>query len=75
MKLKNIIIGNILQFISILKYSPIEVAKEKRKLVREGMKTEKSGWGFIHYGNAGDLKFFDAFHKFDKPGMYDSLEK
>ena len=35
------------------------------------MKTEKSGWGYIHYGNAGDFLFFDAFHKFRDPKKFD----
>ena len=39
------------------------------------MKTEESGWGFIHYGNSGDLEFFDAFHEPNNPKKYDNLEK
>jgi len=70
-KLKNIIIGHILKFLSPLKYDPLEVAKEKRKQVREGMKTEVSGWGVINYGNSGDLEFFDAFHEFHTPEKYE----
>jgi len=75
MKLKNIIIGNVLKFISPLKYDPNEVAKEKRKKVREGMKTEVSGWGFSHYGNSGDLEFYDAFHEFHNEKKYEKIEK
>jgi len=75
MKLKKIIIGNILKFLSPLKYDNLEKAKEKRKLVREGMKTENSGWGYIHYGNSGDLEFFDAFHELHNPEKYDNLEE
>jgi len=74
MKLKKIIIGHILKFVSSLKYDTLEKAKEKRKQVRKGMKTENSGWGYIHYGNSGDLEFFDAFHVFNNPEKYDDLE-
>jgi len=75
MKLKNIIIGHILKFLSPLKYDTLEIAKQKRTHVREGMKTERSGWGFIHYGNSGDLEFFDAFHEFNNPEKYEDLEE
>jgi len=61
-KLKNIIVGHVLKFL-YLSYDNIDLAKEKRSKVREAMKTEKSGWGFIHYGNSGDVEFFDAFHQ------------
>jgi len=71
MKLKNIIIGHILKFLSPLKYDPLEVAKEKRRLVRECMKTERSGWG----EHSGDLEFFDAFHEFNNPEKYERLEE
>ena len=73
-KLKNIIIGNILGFL-YRSYLSLEVAKEKRKLTREAMKTEESGWGFIHYGNSGDLEFFDAFHEPNNPKKYENIEK
>jgi len=71
MKLKNIVIGHILKFLSPLKYDALVIAKEKRRLARECMKTEVSGWGVIHYGNSGDLEFYDAFHEFHNPDKYD----
>lgn len=35
--------------------------KEKRKKVRENSHKEISGWGFVHYGNSGDVEFIDSF--------------
>jgi len=72
--LKDIIIGNILQFLYISS-SPLDLAKSKRALVRKAMQTEESGWGFIFYGNNGDLEFFDAFHEFRNPAIYDEVDK
>jgi len=70
-KVKNIIIGHILKFL-YLSQNPLEVAREKRKLVREAMKTEKSGYGKV-LGDEDDinLEFFDAFHEFNNPSKYE----
>lgn len=39
----------------------MEKAKEKRRKVRENATKEVSGWGYIHYGNSGDVEFLDSF--------------
>ena len=45
----------------ILKYlvflADLAEAKERRQLARQSMKTAPSGWGYIHYGNCGDVEF------------------
>ena len=38
-----------------------EEAKELRRLARESMKKELSGWGHLDYGNSGELEFFDPY--------------
>ena len=70
-KLPTVLIDHILSFIA---YRPSLVeAKERRKAARESMKTEVSGWGFIHYGNSGDLEFIDSSTKQSRIERYDEI--
>ena len=70
-KLPSVIIAHILSFIV---YRPNLVeAKERRKAAREAMKTEVSGWGYIDYGNSGDVVFIDSFTKRFTIGDYDRI--
>lgn len=49
--------------------------KERRKIVRENASKELSGWGYIHYGNSGDVEFVDSFAANATRGRYyDSIE-
>ena len=66
-----VIIELILSFIVFR--SNIFEDKEKRSLARKSLKEEKSGWGFIHYGNAGDVEFIDgnSFESLD--GKYNRI--
>ena len=56
-KFPNVIIEFILSF--IVYRSNIFEDKEKRRLARQCLKEEKSGWGYICYGNAGEVAFID----------------
>ena len=69
-KLPTVIIAHILSFVC---YLPTAAeAKQRRKSARESMMSEVSGWGFIHYGNCGDVEFIDPsanpkiIEKYDK---------
>ena len=73
-KLKKFCIWKVLSFLYISPL-PMDVAKEKRRLVREAMKTEVSGWGRIEYEDAIDLEFFDAFYRFKNPQQYTSIQE
>ncbi|OMJ87470.1 hypothetical protein SteCoe_10801 [Stentor coeruleus] len=56
-KFPKVIIEEILSF---LVFRPnIEYAKELRRKARQNMQNDQTGWGFIHYGNSGDICFFD----------------
>ena len=70
-KLPTVLIDYILSF---LIYRPnLTEAKERRKIVREAMMTELSGWGFITYGNSGDVEFIDYSTKPSKLERYDTI--
>ena len=56
-KFPSVIIELILSF--IVYRSNIFEDKEKRRLARQCLKEEKSGWGYICYGNAGEVAFID----------------
>lgn len=54
----------------------MEKGKEKRKLVRENANKEVSGWGYVFYGNSGDVEFIDSFAaNVTKGSYYDEIEK
>lgn len=54
----------------------IEKAKERRKIIRENSHKEVSGWGYIHYGNSGDVEFIDSFAANINYGQrYDIVER
>lgn len=53
--LPNVLIDEILSFVFF--HPNLNEAKFRRELAREGMKVDKSGWGFINYGNSGDVEF------------------
>ena len=70
-KLPTVLIAHILSFIA---YRPNLVeAKERRNTARNSMKTEVSGWGFIHYGNSGDVEFIDSSTKQSRIERYDNV--
>jgi hypothetical protein len=48
--------------------------KIKRQVARESLKEEKSGWGFIHYGNSGDVEFVDPHTSIKKLDIYDRIK-
>lgn len=39
----------------------IEIGKKKRAEVRKSVSKEVSAWGYIHYGNEGDVFYLDSF--------------
>eukprot|EP01124_Arcella_intermedia_P036168 TRINITY_DN9417_c0_g1_i3.p1 TRINITY_DN9417_c0_g1~~TRINITY_DN9417_c0_g1_i3.p1 ORF type:complete len:434 (-),score=110.31 TRINITY_DN9417_c0_g1_i3:84-1385(-) len=41
------------------KWPSVEVAKEFREMAKEQMKSIKSGWGYINYGNCGKQEWVD----------------
>lgn len=62
------------EILSYIHYKPtIFRAKELREITRESMKTEFSGWGYIHYGNSGDVEFVDETTPQKKIATYDSI--
>ncbi|OMJ83067.1 hypothetical protein SteCoe_16046 [Stentor coeruleus] len=56
-KFPKVIIEEILSFI-IFRPNAIS-AKELRKKARQDMQNDQTGWGYIHYGNSGDVCFID----------------
>ena len=51
---------NLMEFLVKENFS-LEKCKEMRKKVREELSKEKSGWGYLHYGNSGDVEFIDNY--------------
>jgi hypothetical protein len=41
----------------------LEQLKLKRQKVRDELMNDRSGWGYIHYGNCGEVQYFDNFHQ------------
>lgn len=54
-KLPNVLIDEILSY--VYSYQSLHLAKQRRETVRESMKIDMSGWGYIHYGNCGEIQF------------------
>ena len=70
-KLPKTIIDEILSYIH---YKPsIFEAKALREKTRESMKTEFSGWGYIHYGNSGDVEFVDEYTQRKRLDRFDRI--
>ncbi|OMJ87493.1 hypothetical protein SteCoe_10829 [Stentor coeruleus] len=69
-KFPKVIIEEILSFI-IFRPNAI-IAKELRRKARQDMQNDQTGWGFINYGNSGDVCFIDDLiskrmkNRFDK---------
>ena len=71
-KFPSVIIELILSFI-VYRSNRFE-DKIKRQVARESLKEEKSGWGFIHYGNSGDVEFVDPHTSIKKLDIYDRIK-
>jgi hypothetical protein len=56
-KLPVVVIDEILSFV-FSRLNSNEAVK-RREAARQAMKSEESGWGYIHYGNSGDVIFID----------------
>lgn len=67
------LIEKILSFVYYWDY--IDNAKEKREIARESMKNEKNGWGYIHYGNCGDMEYMENFESYYHKKIADPIEE
>jgi len=56
-RLPFILINYILQFVPPGNWESTEKGKEFRKLARHSMVSNKSGWGWINWGNCGTAEF------------------
>ena len=54
-RLPKMLIDEILSF--VYSYDNIITAKERREKVRQSMKVDSAGWGYISYGNSGEYFF------------------
>ena len=70
-KFPTVIIAHILSFICYLPNSA--EALRRRRAARESIRSEVSGWGFIHYGNSGDVQFIDSSTPKKEIGRYDRV--
>ena len=70
-KFPNVIIELILSY--IVYRSNIFEDKVKRSVTRQCLKEETSGWGYIHYGNAGDLEFISSCNTAKNLDRYDDF--
>ena len=50
-------------------------ALQKRELSRNSMQYLKSGWGYIHYGNSGDVEFISHNATNYKISRYEKFKK
>jgi hypothetical protein len=57
--LPNLVVNHILSFTG--SHFNESEAWELRRLARESMKKELSGWGHLDYGNSGELEYFDPY--------------
>ena len=58
---------------NVYSYENLISAKERREKIRESMKGDSTGWGYICYGNCGNINFIEDRSKISNRDEYDKI--